>query len=64
MARTIGRWVARRVERRLRDEWDSYDHRPEVKLNWSRGQSPAALQNPRSLVQVNFYRHPRGAGRR
>lgn len=45
-------WAARRVEQRLRDEWDSYDHRPEVKLRrLGAGITPT--------IQVNFYRHGR-----
>jgi hypothetical protein len=45
-------WAARRVERRLRDEWNTYDHRPEVKLAaFQRGEAPT--------IQVNFYRHAR-----
>jgi hypothetical protein len=45
-------WAARRVERRLRDEWSTYDKRPEVKLSpFGRGEAPT--------IQVNFYRHPR-----
>jgi hypothetical protein len=59
MARSIGRWVARRVERRFRDEWKTYDHRPEVKLNWAAGDPVSGMRNPRALVQVNFYRHSR-----
>ena len=45
-------WAARRVEQRLRDEWNTYDHRPEVKLKGI----PAGLIVP--TIQVNFYRHP------
>jgi hypothetical protein len=45
-------WASRRIERRLRDEWSTYDHRPEVKLKGLlRGDAPA--------IQVNFYRRPR-----
>jgi hypothetical protein len=45
-------WAARRVERRLRQEWSTYDHRPEVKLSaFGRGEAPT--------IQVNFYRRPR-----
>lgn len=46
-------WASRRVEQRLRDEWATYDHRPEVKLKgFQRGDGPT--------IQVNFYRHSRG----
>jgi hypothetical protein len=53
MARTVSKWVTRRLERRLREEWNTYDHRPEVKVNPFRrhGDAPA--------IQLNFYRHPR-----
>ncbi len=45
-------WAARRVEQRLRDEWNTYDHHPEVKLKRIQpGVAPT--------IQVNFYRHPR-----
>jgi hypothetical protein len=51
MARAVSKWVARRMERRLREEWSTYDHRPEVKVNPFRAGAPT--------IQLNFYRHPR-----
>jgi hypothetical protein len=44
-------WMRSLAERRLRREWNEYQHPPEVRL------SPRS-QVFRSLVQVNFY--PRG----
>jgi hypothetical protein len=52
IARRMRAWASRRVEKRLRAEWDSYDHRPEVRLKgFQGGDAPT--------IQVNFYRHPR-----
>ena len=53
MARTVSKWVSRRLERRLREEWSTYDHRPEVKLN------PFRRHPEAPTIQLNFYRHPR-----
>jgi len=61
MTRGLGNWAARRLEKRIRHELESYEHSPEVKWKWfRRADSPARTQNFRSLVQVNFYRYPRG----
>jgi hypothetical protein len=52
MSEAMRRWVSQRMERRLREEWDTYDHRPEVKVNpFRRGDA--------ATIQLNFYRHPR-----
>ena len=60
MVRGMGNWAARRVEKRVRQEFATYEQPPEV--NWRlfrRADSPARTQNFRSLVQVNFYRAPK-----
>jgi hypothetical protein len=60
MARGMRSWAMRRLERRIRQEWQEYDHHPEVKLKWPRrADSTGADQNVRPFVQVNFYRQPR-----
>jgi hypothetical protein len=65
VADSVRRWASRRVERRMREEWEAYrqspGHPPEVKARWFRrhGSLPRT-QNFRSLIQVNFYRAPRG----
>ena len=54
-------WAERLIERRLRAEWEEYRHSPEVKGRlFRRDSSQPRTQNFRSLVQVNFYRAPRG----
>jgi hypothetical protein len=48
------------AERRLRREWQTYQHPPETRMQWWwRDPGPVRTQNFRSLVQVNFYRQPR-----
>jgi hypothetical protein len=49
------RWVAGRVRKRWRREWESYDHSPKLAF-WPRTRRQAGRQVFRSLVQVNFYR--------
>lgn len=60
-AQSVGRWAARRVERRAMEEWNSFRQPPELKARWFRRDAPhPRAQNFRSLVQVNVYRTPRG----
>jgi hypothetical protein len=57
----VGRWAARRFERRALEEWNSFRQPPELKARWFRRDATQPRnQNFRSLVQVNFYRSPRG----
>jgi len=56
----LGRWAARRLQKRIREELEASEYPPQVKWKWfRRGESPSRVQNFRSLVQVNFYRQPR-----
>jgi hypothetical protein len=48
-------WIANRVRKRWRREWESYDHSPKVAF-WPRTRRQAGRQVFRSLIQVNFYR--------
>jgi hypothetical protein len=60
LARGLGSWAARRLEKRFRQELESYEQPPEVKWKWFRRADPSSRpQVFRSLVQVNFYRYPR-----
>ena len=59
MAHEMGKWAARRLEKRVRQQLASYDQQPDVKWRWFRTDVPARTQNFRSLIQVNFYRSPR-----
>jgi hypothetical protein len=60
VARGLGKWAKRRLEDRIRREFEAYEHTPEVKWKWfRRADAPSRTQNFRSLVQVNVYRHPR-----
>jgi hypothetical protein len=60
VTRGVRTWAAQRVERRIRKEWEAYDHRPELKLIGSRrAESPGDQKTRRPIVQMNFYRQPR-----
>jgi hypothetical protein len=59
MAHGMGKWAARRLEKRVRQQLASYDQQPDVKWRWFRADVPARTQNFRSLIQVNFYRSSR-----
>ncbi len=54
------RWAERHAKKRLREEWAAYQQPPELKARWFRRDRTSRTQNFRSLVQVNFYRSPRG----
>ena len=60
VSQSVGKWAARRLERRVRAEFANFEDPPEVKWKWfRRADTSSRTQNFRSLVQVNFYRQPR-----
>jgi hypothetical protein len=59
MAHGMRDWATRRIERRIRKEWNSYDQHPQVRMHWFRRDDSRDERNTRPWVQLNFYRHPR-----
>jgi hypothetical protein len=59
MSGAIGRWVQRRLQRKLAREWSDYQHPPEVSLGpffRSRRGEREGTQVYRSVVQIHFHR--------
>jgi hypothetical protein len=58
--RRMGRWILRRLQKRVEKEWREYDHSPRVTLGpWLPGRQAqrGETQVYRSFVQIHF--HPR-----
>ena len=65
VTRRVGRWILRRLQKRVEREWREYEHRPKVSfgpllpgIRVRRGET----QVYRSFVQIHF--HPRSAERK
>jgi hypothetical protein len=59
VAGVIGRWMMRRLQRRVAREWKDYRHPPEVSVGpffRSRRHDREGAQVYRSFVQIHFHR--------
>jgi hypothetical protein len=58
VAAAMGRWLTRRLQRRMKREWREYQQRPEVSVGpfWRRRQTADGSHVYRSLVQIHFHR--------
>jgi hypothetical protein len=58
MAQRVGKWMFRRLQKRVEREWAEYEHSPKVSFSPLRRRSGRdGTQVYRSLVQIHF--HPR-----
>jgi hypothetical protein len=58
LAAAMGRWLTRRLQRRMEREWRAYQQPPEVSIGpfWGRRRKADGSHVYRSLVQVHFHR--------
>jgi hypothetical protein len=54
----MGRWLTRRLQRRMEREWREYQQPPEVSIGpfWGRRRKSDGSHVYRSLVQIHFHR--------
>jgi hypothetical protein len=58
VAAAMGRWLTRRLQRRVAKEWREYEEPPEVSVGpfWRRHRKTDGSHVYRSLVQIHFHR--------